>query len=391
MKLLANQSANLLCTVLLIVGIGAVSVKAQKSGSFSTNGFWQPASPPFSPQVLGDGSVRFRIKGKQAQSVQLHFGEWNIVPKEMTKDADGVWSVTIDPVEPGIYSYLFTVDGVRTADLANPVIKRGTELYGSIVEIKGKEPGFDQYRTVPQGVLHEVRYQSTALDRQVNMVIYLPPNYLAEPKKKFPLLCLRHGGGDTETSWTQESGRANVILDNLIAEKKAVPMIMVMPYGLTDGSWAGGSNKEGMEALEKELMQDIIPYIEKNYRVLPGKQHRAIAGLSMGGGQAYVMGLRNLASFSWIGEFSSGLLSDPEFRIEERAPGIFDHPSNVNNALKLLWIGCGTDDPRIGGHQKMVEQLKARGINHRVLNIPGGHEWKVWRVQLQAFLQELFK
>lgn len=385
-----NQLASIIALLVFIMS-GISSTVAQDSGSFSTSGFWQPATPPFSPQVHSDGSITFRLKGKQAKVVELHFGEWNIVPKNMEMDSTGIWSVTIGPQPPGIYSYLFTVDGVKTTDLANPLVKRGTELYGNVVEVKSSQPGFDQYQNVPQGVLHMIRYHSRALNREATMVVYLPATYLKEPTRKFPLLCLRHGGGDTETSWTQESGRANVILDNLIAEGKAVPMIMVMPYGLTDGSWAGGSNKEGMELLEKEMMEDIVPYIEKNYRILPGKMNRAIAGLSMGGGQAYVMGLRNLRSFSWIGEFSSGLLSDPAFSIDERAPGVFDKPENVNTALRLLWIGCGTDDPRMPGHEALITQLKQKGIRHKVFTNPGGHEWKVWRVQLHAFLQELFK
>ncbi len=167
-------------------------------------------------------------------------------------------------------------------------------------------------------------------------------------------------------------------------------MIIVMPNGLTDGSWAGGSSKEGMEQLEQELLQDIVPLIERQYRVLPGRENRAIAGLSMGGGQAYVMGLRNLDKFAWI-EFSSGLLSDAAFDINERASGVFKDAVQVNKQLKLLWIGCGTDDPRMPGHTRMVENLTRLNIRHKVYNIPGGHEWSVWREQLNRFLPELFK
>lgn len=374
-----------------LAGVCWSSSTMAQSNNFSTKSFWQPAGPAFSPEVHPNGQITFRMHGKDAREVQLHFGEWNIQPQDMKKDSAGVWSITIGPVQPGIYSYLFTADGVKTADLANPIIKRGTELYGSIVEVPGKEPAFDQWQDVPHGSIHIIRYTSTPLKRLRSMYIYLPPEYLTATNKKFPVLYLRHGGGDNESSWTQESGRADVILENLIAARKAVPMIMVMPYGLTDGSWAGGSTKEGMEQLEAELLQDIIPYIEKHYRVLPGRENSAIAGLSMGGGQAYIMGLRHLEKFAWIGQFSSGLLSDEHFDINERAPGIFSNPSDINKKIRLLWTGCGTDDPRMPGHTRLAENLKKLGIKHTVFNIPGGHEWKVWRIQLHAFLQQLFR
>ncbi|MBO9151767.1 alpha/beta hydrolase [Chitinophaga sp. GCM10012297] len=364
-------------------------VEAQHK-SFSTQGFWQPAGKPFSPEVHEDGRITFRLRGRDVKQVQLLFGEWNVKPQPMRKDSAGVWSITIGPQPPGVYAYLFNVDGVNMADLSNPDVKAGTEVYGSMVEVCGGKPAFDQWQNVPHGTVHTVRYVSTALGKPRSMRIYLPPQYEAGPNRRFPVLCLRHGGGDNETSWTQTAGRADVIMDNLLAEDKTRPMIIVMPNGLTDGSWAGGSTKEGMEALEKELLQDILPYIRKHYRTLPGRENTAIAGLSMGGGQAYVMGLRHLETFAWIGQFSSGLLADESFDINERAPGVFDNPQAVNQQLRLLWTGCGTDDPRMEGHRRLSETLAKKGIRHETLYTPGGHEWTVWRVQLHAFLQRLF-
>lgn len=357
---------------------------------FSTKGFWQPAGKPFSPEVHEDGRITFRLRGRDARQAQLLFGEWNVTPQPMTKDSAGVWSITTAPQAPGVYAYLFNVDGVNMADLSNPDVKAGTEVYGSMVEVTGAKPTFDQWQNVPHGTLFTVRYVSAALGKLRSMRVYLPPQYETGTRRRFPVLCLRHGGGDNETSWTQTAGRADVIMDNLLAENKARPMIIVMPNGLTDGSWAGGSTKEGMEALEKELLEDILPYIRRHYRTLPGPENTAIAGLSMGGGQAYVMGLRNLRQFAWIGQFSSGLLADGSFDINERAPGVFDKPDAVNKQLRLLWIGCGTDDPRMAGHRKLSEELTRKGIRHETLNTPGGHEWTVWRVQLHAFLQRLF-
>lgn len=373
-----------LCTV-------ASSFGQTTNSGFSTTGFRAPSTGAFSPVVHRDRHISFRLKAPAAKEVKLLFGEWNIQPQALAKDSSGAWGISIGPVAPGIYSYLFSVDGVAMPDMANPIVKSGTELYASIVEVPGYPARFDEVQVVAHGVTTIITYPSTPLKRLRNMYVYLPPEYATQPNRRFPVLYLRHGGGDNESSWSQESGRAPVIMDNLLAKQEAVPMIIVMPNGLTDGSWAGGSSKAGMEQLEQELLLDILPLIEKNYRVQPGREQRAIAGLSMGGGQAYVMGLRNLGKFAWIGEFSSGLLSDPAFDINERAPGIFNNAAQVNQQLKLLWIGCGTNDPRIPGHQKLVDNLQQRGIRHQVYNIPGGHEWLVWRQQLHRFLPQLFR
>ncbi|WP_276485623.1 esterase [Paraflavitalea pollutisoli] len=379
------------CSTLLVMSATLTTFAQTANSGFSTTGFWAPSTGAFSPVVHADRHITFRLKAPAAKDVKLLFGEWNIQPQALTKDSSGDWRVTIGPVAPGIYAYLFSIDGIKLPDMANPIVKSGTELYASIVEVPGSPARFDEVQAVPHGVTNIVTYASTPLRRLRNMYVYLPPEYVTQPNKRFPVLYLRHGGGDNESSWSQESGRAPVILDNLLAQKQAVPMIIVMTNGLTDGSWAGGSSKEGMEQLEQELLLDVIPHIEKQYRVQTGREQRAIAGLSMGGGQAYVMGLRNLDRFAWIGEFSSGLLSDPAFDINDRAPGVFNNPAAVNKQLKLLWIGCGIDDPRIPGHQQLVAQLQQRGIRHEVYNIPGGHEWRVWRDQLHQFLPKLFR
>jgi enterochelin esterase-like enzyme len=375
----------LICFCLPTLGMG------QQANSYSVQGWWGPTAPPFSPVVNSDRSITFRVKAASAQRVELLFGEWNIKPKSMAKDTSGNWSITISPVAPGIYSYMFSVDGTRTIDIYNSVVKSGTELYGSIVEVFGDEPQFDQVQNIPHGTLQLHKYFSTPLKRVRGLYVYLPPQYFKNAQERFPVLYLRHGGGDNESSWSQPAGRADIILENLIAKKQAVPMIIVMTNGLTDGSWAGGSSKEGMQQLEEELMKDVIPLVEKTYRTKNSATNRAIAGLSMGGGQAYIMGLRNLDKFAWIGEFSSGLLSDAAFDINERAPGIFKNVEDVNRRLKLLWLGCGTDDPRINGHNRFSENLKKLNVHHRLYNIPGGHEWKVWREELRGFLSVLFK
>lgn len=370
----------------------ATIVKAQKPpvNTYSIQAWWGPPPPPFSPVVNLDRSITFRIKAPKASNVDLLFGEWNVKPQPMKKDTGSVWIITIKPVQPDVYSYLFRVDGVQTMDLNNPSTKIGTQIYSSIVEVPGKPARFDEVQNVPHGVMQVHRYMSSSLKRLRGLNVYLPPQYLTEPNRKFPVLYLRHGGGDDETSWTQPAGRADVILENLIAKKKAVPMIIVMTNGLTDGTWAGGSTAQAMKDLEAELLHDVMPLVEKTYRVLPGRQNRAITGLSMGGGQAFVMGLHNLDKFAWIGEFSAGLMSDKDFKVDELLPGIMK-AGNINPKLKLLWIGVGTDDPRYPGHMVLIDDLKKKGIKYEFHDTPGGHEWKVWRVELEGFLQKIFR
>lgn len=374
--------------ILLALGFGALAQKPKND--YSVQGWWSPATAPFSPVVHQDKSVTFRLKAKNAKQVNLIFGEWNIKPAPMKKDTAGNWEVTIAPAAPGVYSYQFSVDGLNVLDPANPVVKSGTEIYGSIVEIPGDQPRFDEVQQVPHGVLNYVKYQSSALNKLRGMVVFLPAAYSKSTSAKFPVLYLRHGGGDNETSWTQAAGKADVILENLIAAGKAKSMIIVMTNGLTDGTWAGGSSKEGVEQLDQELIKDIIPYVEKNFRVKADKGSRAIAGLSMGGGQAYIMGLKHLDLFSYIGEFSSGLLSDAKFDINERIPGVFDRPELVNSNIKLLWIACGKDDPRYQGHLALIYALKEKKIRFESYETPGGHEWRFWREQLFGFMQRLF-
>ncbi|RZM30048.1 MAG: esterase [Pedobacter sp.] len=374
----------------LFICIGLTSQAQKPENTYSVQGWWGPASPPYSPVVHTDRTITFRLLAPKAKTVNLSFGEWAIIPQQMNKDSAGNWEVTIPKVEPGIYSYEFNVDGTRMPDPKNPVLKVGTEVYGSVVEVPGSPARVDEVQDVPHGVLQTIKYQSSALNKPRGMVVFLPAAYLKDSKQKFPVLYLRHGGGDNETSWTQAAGKADIILENLIAGGKAKSMLIVMTNGLTDGTWAGGSTKEGIEHLEAELLKDVIPYIEQNYRVIPKKESRAIAGLSMGGGQAYLIGLKNLNTFNYVGEFSAGLLSDNKFDINERIPGVFDSPDKINSKLKLLWIACGKDDPRFQGHHALDYALTEKKISHEFHQSPGGHEWRFWREQLAAFMQRLF-
>ena len=370
--------------------LAAFSGRAQEENTFSTRGWWKPADPPFSPVVHGDASITFRFRAPEAREATLLFGEWDVDEVPMQRDETGVWSVTVGPVEPCIYQYKFRIDGLETIDPVNPVVKAGTTVYGSVVEVPGTNaPRFDEaFR--PGGEVHTLNYRSTPLGRMRTARVYIPQAAVEHPGRKFPVLYLRHGGGDNENSWIAD-GRAAVILDNLIAEGRAVPMYVVMTNGLTDGSWAGGSTPEGIATLEKELLDDVIPLVEKRYRVYADKRHRAIAGLSMGGGQAFVIGLRNLDRFCAVGQFSAGILSDGQFDYERYAPGTIGDPERINAELDLLWISCGTKDPRYQGHLDTVEDLRRRGVRFEFHEGPWGHEWQFCGRQLYGFVQRIFK
>ena len=333
-----------------------------------------------------DRTVTFRVRAPKASEVAVAFQG----VKPMAKDADGTWSLTVGPLEPEIYEYSFTVDGARVLDTANTLLKTGRTLSGNLLEIPGTPPRFDEVQDVPHGSIQVRTYTSTPLKRRRQLYVYLPPQYDSEPARRFPVLYLRHGSGDDESTWSLQ-GRAGVILENLIAQGKAVPMLIVMTNGDTDNTWAGGSSPEALDLLGKELLGDVIPMIEKNYRVTANRANRAITGLSMGGGQAFTIGLKHLETFAWVGEFSSGLLSDTDFNLARHLPGLLDDPARANQQLKLLFLSCGTEDPRIPGHMDLMDALKAKQVRYVWYPTPGAHEWKVWRHSLAEFLPKLFR
>jgi enterochelin esterase-like enzyme len=379
--------------ILLLAAAGAAQAPQPappRRNTYSAKGLFAGGPPRVSPEVHPDRRITFQFAAPKASQVNLLFGEWNVKPQPMTRNEKGVWIITIGPVEPEIYTYMFSVDGVQTIDLANPRVKMGTLVYGNVVEVPGNPPRYDEAQNVPHGAIEIRQYVSTPLKRPRSVYIYLPPEYDANPARRFPVLYLRHGGGDDEGSWLRD-GRAAVIADNLLAQRKAVPMLIVMTNGMTDGSWAGGSTPEALDTLGRELVGDVIPLVEKRYRVLAGRENRAITGLSMGGGQSFVFGLRNLDRFAWVGEFSAGLLSGVDLDLDALAPGVLKDGSIVNRRLRLFWIGCGTDDTRFNGHLDLVDELNRRGIRTVFRTTPGGHEWKVWRHQLAEFLPALFQ
>jgi enterochelin esterase family protein len=364
-----------------------------------------PARRIVSPEVHPDRRITFRINAPKASEVVLRFSEGAAQSHPMSKAEDGVWSATIGPVEPEIYTYFFLIDGAKTIDLANPTMKVGASIDASVVDVPADPPRFDQVQPVPHGSIDIHTYPSAVSKTQRGVYIYVPPDYYTQPGKRFPVLYLWHGGGGAEQDWSRD-GRAGVILDNLIAQKKAAPMLIVMPNnvpgtpapGVTANAapptptGAGGAN---YPLLKRELLEEIIPFVAKRYRTLENRESRAIAGLSAGGGTTMNVGPSSLDTFAWIGEFSSGIFGGVagygEFDIEKIAPGFYQDPAATNKKLKLFYMSCGVDDPRMPYQKKALANFQSHKINVTFAEFPGAHEWKVWRHSLADFAQKLFR
>ncbi len=345
------------------------------------------------PRILPDNSVVFQVNAPQAGKVQIDMGKLF----DMEKDEKGTWSVTTDPQVPGFHYYSLVIDGVRVADPASESFY-GTGKMSSAIDIP--EPGADFYtiKDVPHGdIRHKVYFsKTTGTWRSIN--IYTPPGYDKSPRKKYPVLYIQHGGGEDERGWAVQ-GKTDIILDNLIAEGKAKPMLVVIPNGNVSkpGVRAGGYNDEAMAVFIEEITGSIIPFIESNFRVMPGAENRAIAGLSMGGGQAFYAGLRNTGIFSGVGVFSTGLFGGisqtggSSFDAEKTIPGILTSPDSFNKKLRLFYISVGEQDPRIEPTKKLVQTFNEKGLRVTFASFPGAHEWQVWRKSLHDFAQRLFK
>jgi len=367
-----------------------------------------------SPEIATDNSVTFNIYAPDANSVVLN-GSWMGVGenKEMIKGYRGVWSVTINPLEPSMYNYNLILDSVNIIDPANPIIIRDVNRYSNTLIIPGKGSELFEVKNVPHGSVSKVWFDSPSLGLIRRMCVYTPPGY-EDSKGKYPVLYLLHGGGGDEDAWTT-LGRANYILDNLIAQGKAIPMIVVMPNGnanqtaaMTDMPFQAESSRtqepmdiqneqaviDGTKLYPNSLVKDIIPYIEKHYRVTANCENRAIAGLSMGGGQSFNIGLLNTDKFAWLGMFSSGIYggtSGAVFDAEKQIPGLLSNSSFYNKNLKLFYISVGEQDPRYGPTQLAVSTFKKNNLNVFYTSFPGAHEWSVWRLSLGDFLPRLFR
>jgi enterochelin esterase family protein len=339
-----------------------------------------PAARAGSPEVQPDRHVTFRLRAPNAKSVRVE-GELPGGAKEMTRDEQGVWSVTVGPLPPELYGYGFNVDGLRVPDPGNSRIKPQRSPTTSILDIPGDPPLIHDFQDVPRGAVRLHTYRSRSLGGALrHLRVYTPPGYDANVEARYPVLYLFHGAGDNEATWT-ELGRANVILDNLIAQKKARPMLVAMPDGHASAAGPTGRN---VEDFERDLLNEVVPLVEKGYRVKADRQHRAIIGLSMGGGQSLTIGLNHLDLFAWVGGMSS-YVPQPERTVAKAV----DDPA-VNEKLRLLWIAIGKDDFLIKGARQLDEILNQKKVKHEFLVTEGNHSWPVWRRYLAQFAPLLF-
>jgi len=358
-----------------------------------------------SPDVHADRRVSFRIAAPDAQRVELRspgdipgsIVSGGLSPFPLAKNADGIWETTLGPLPAGAYRYVFAVNGVPVVDSRNPETSQTNATVYSLAVVSGSDV-FDT-RPVPHGAVASVLYASSSLGGIRRMHVYTPPGY-SNSRDRYPVLYLLHGAGDVDESWSSV-GRAGAILDNLIADRKAKPMLIVMPAGHTNGAAAAlGAALQaapapvtigsGPDRFLDDFVTDLMPYVEKNYRVLPDRDHRAIAGLSMGGGQTLNIALPRLDRFGYIGVFSSGIPANVSEAWEREHEAELDN-STTKRGLKLLWFGTGKDDFMMTTTRSSVALMKKHGFAPVFVESEGGHTWSNWRDYLSTFAPQLFR
>jgi enterochelin esterase-like enzyme len=356
-----------------------VSVGGDISGGLVTDPAAAPApAPPTAPVVPATPDA--------AAAAGRGGGRGGPSAVTMVKAENGVWSgTTIRAIKPGAWRYNFTVDGVTTVDARNVNVSPNQTQVQSILYVQGD---FAETRNVPHGAVATVRYIATALGgAQREMVVYTPPGY-EKGASSYPVLYLIHGGGDTAGSWSTV-GRANNILDNLLAEQKARPMIVVMPSGWTPSGGQVMTSDATKDPFNDEMMKDIIPFVEANYRTLATPDNRALSGLSMGGIQTLNTGLHNLGTFRYVAVMSSGWITeaDRSFFYQTEAAKI----PTYNTQLKLFWWGWGQTDIARENGLMVIEKFKSQGVKIETMETPGGHEWTNWRIYLHEVAPKLFR
>ncbi len=383
-----------------------------------------------SPEVNANGTITFRLQAPNAKSVRIitDMPKAGDLPHgsrgfDMIKDEKGTWSYTTPPLKPSYYQYWFVMDGLTMPDPQNTFVRPASGVYKSIVALPGKEADFMMFRDVPHGNLTEHHYLNSENKTARRVVIYTPPDYTTSGKS-YPVVYLLHGANDYERGWTQ-AGMANTIMDNLIAEGKALPAIIVMPFGHDttgssgklpevralqsslgftppargarpglSGARGGGAPGAGASTnapapsyMENDLLGYVIPYVEKELRVLKGKDNRAIFGYSMGGGHSTTIGFGHPEMFSYVGGFSgySGAQSFGTARL-------LADPAKANQDYKIIFLGSGTEDNAVNGGRALHAAFSDRGIKHIWSEDPGyGHDYQIWRIYLHTLLQKAFR
>ena len=389
------KTSRILPIALLTVGICAmVAVKV-----FGQDGFPEGSYSPMTninansyPRVLADGTVMFSVKAPEAQKIQIDLCG---IKYDMAKSDDGVWTVTTKPQVPGYHYYFLIVDGVSVADPASQTFY-GCGRWSSAIEIP--EEGMEDFEIHdgPHGEVRTVHYYSKVDEAWRPLMVYTPAGY-DESKQDYPVVFIQHGGGEDHRGW-MEQGRTAQIMDNLIAAGKAVPMIVVSANSYVanrNGGFGSGYSWQGMQAFRSELLENIIPFVEKNYRVKRDRKSRAMCGLSMGGGQSFYIGLRDPNVFANVGVFSTGMFGGirgaSNFDLEKEIPGILTDTKTFNEQFDVFFMSCGEQDPRIEYTRNVVQKMRDGGVEVRFNSYPGDHEWQVWRKSFHEFAQYLFK
>jgi enterochelin esterase-like enzyme len=362
---------------------------AGRGGRGGGRGPAAPAQPAY--EVHPDRTVTFKLRAPEATAVTVS-GDFTQTALTLTKAQDGTWSVTSSPLRPALYNYAFTVNGIRVVDSANPMIGAADRGSGSsIFEVKAEKPSPWDVQAVPHGTVHINYYVSKKFDAARMLYVYTPPGYETSTAR-YPALYLMHGAGGEESSWFAE-GKANLILDNAIAAGQAKPMIVVMPYGRPgQAATFGPSNIPAPPAngvlFPNDVVEDVIPFAEKNYRISARADDRAIAGLSMGGNQTLQVGLTHLDIFHYIGAFSPVVMTASAE--QDFAPAFAD-TSATNKKLKLFYIYCGKTDTLFDSITSFHKLLDERKVAHKFIETEEWHVWRNWRDYLADFAPRLFR
>ena len=362
----------------------------------AATGFAQNRPPIVqSPDVGTDGRVTFRYFDPDAHSASVNL-EGEAKPIPMQKDQQGVWSATTGVLTPELYGYSFEVDGMHRLDPMNSQIKPNLLNLSNMVQVPGNSPMRWEQQDIPHGTVHHHFYKSNVVGDNRDYYVYTPPGYDPNANSRYPVLYLLHGYSDDASAWTAV-GKANLILDSLIDEGKAKPMIVVMPLGYgapqiverprgTGSAFSNASlREENFSKFQKALLEEVVPQVEKTYKVDSDRNARAVAGLSMGGAESLLTGLNHLDKFAWVGAFSAGGLGN------DTASAFPQLTSAANDQLHVLWIACGTEDRLITANRNLVAWLKQKGIHVTQIETPGMHTWMVWRHDLIEFAPLLFQ
>jgi len=374
---------------LLIMGV-AINVQAQERNATQ-------APKVISPEIALDNSVTFRVYSTDANSIVVN-GSWmvNVEALPLKKDDAGIWSLTTAPLPSNMYHYNFLIDGVAAIDPNNSRAVRDGVRYASFFIIPGEKSEIFELNETPHGSISKVWYESPSLELNRRMYVYTPPGY-ASSKENYPVLYLLHGAGGDEDAWSS-LGRANLILDNLISEGTATPMLIVMTNGnawqtstLRNVSRVGEMTRENrgqfQGKFEKSLVEDVIPYIEKNYRVKANKESRALAGLSMGGAHTITASTEYPETFGYIGVFSSGIFdANADMEALEKKFNTLKE-----SGIEKYWVACGKDDFVMESNKRLLSILDKTGFEHEYYESEGGHTWANWRDYLAIFAPKLFK